>query len=127
MVDDADERLEGYLAQNPRARSEWEHREKLHGDPRVTKIGRWLRRTSLDELPQIWNVFAGEMSIVGPRPILPDEVGKYASSYELYTRMRPGITGLWQVSGRNNTTYAERVRLFPSTYEIGRCGWISTS
>ena len=111
MVEDADERLEGYLAQNPRARSEWEHREKLHGDPRVTKIGRWLRRTSLDELPQIWNVFAGEMSIVGPRPILPDEVGKYASSYELYTRMRPGITGLWQVSGRNNTTYAERVRL----------------
>ncbi len=111
MVDDADGRLERYLAQNPQARAEWEHREKLHGDPRITKIGRWLRRTSLDELPQIWNVFSGEMSIVGPRPMLPDEVGKYASSYEFYTRMRPGITGLWQVSGRNNTTYAERVRL----------------
>ena len=111
MVDDADRRLERDLAQNPHVRAEWERREKLHCDPRITRIGRWLRRTSLDELPQIWNVIRGEMSMVGPRPMLPDEVGKYESSYELYTRMRPGITGLWQVSGRNNTTYAERVRL----------------
>jgi Undecaprenyl-phosphate galactose phosphotransferase WbaP len=111
MVTDADRRLERYLADNPQARDEWEQTKKLQNDPRVTKIGRWLRRTSLDELPQIWNVFLGQMSIVGPRPIITDEVAKYAAIFRLYTRVRPGITGLWQVSGRNDTTYAERVSL----------------
>jgi len=111
MVIEGDRRLERYLAENPQARDEWEQTQKLNDDPRVTRIGRWLRWTSLDELPQIWNVFAGEMSIVGPRPIITEEAAKYAASFGLYTRVRPGITGLWQVSGRNNTTYAERVSL----------------
>jgi Undecaprenyl-phosphate galactose phosphotransferase WbaP len=111
MVVDADVQLERYLAENPQARDEWERDKKLRDDPRVTTVGRWLRRTSLDELPQLWNVFLGEMSVVGPRPIITDEVVKYDASFELYTRARPGITGLWQISGRNDTTYPERVAL----------------
>jgi Undecaprenyl-phosphate galactose phosphotransferase WbaP len=111
MVIDGDRRLERYLAEHPQAREEWERTKKLSDDPRVTRVGRWLRRTSLDELPQIWNVFLGEMSVVGPRPIITDEVAKYAATFRLYTRVRPGITGLWQVSGRNDTTYPERVAM----------------
>jgi Undecaprenyl-phosphate galactose phosphotransferase WbaP len=112
MVRDADKVLDKYLAANPRLREEWEKNHKLQNDPRVTtKIGRWLRRTSLDELPQLWNVLLGEMSLVGPRPIVKAEISKYGESFDLYTKVLPGITGLWQISGRNNTTYAERVRL----------------
>ena len=77
----------------------------------MTRIGRFLRKTSLDELPQLWNVIRGEMSLVGPRPIVSDEIVKYGPYYGLYTMVKPGITGLWQVSGRNNTTYDERVQL----------------
>jgi Undecaprenyl-phosphate galactose phosphotransferase WbaP len=111
MVVDAELQLEHYLAENPQARDEWESKKKLQEDPRVTSVGRWLRRTSLDELPQLWNVFLAEMSIVGPRPIITEEVAKYDDSFELYARARPGITGLWQISGRNDTTYPERVAL----------------
>ncbi len=112
MVIDADKVLDEYLAADPRLREEWEKNHKLQKDPRVTtKIGRWLRRTSLDELPQLWNVLLGEMSLVGPRPIVKAEISKYGESFDLYTKVLPGITGLWQVSGRNNTTYTERVRL----------------
>jgi len=111
MVADADAALARYLESNPVARREWEQDHKLKKDPRITRIGRILRKTSLDELPQLWNVLRGEMSLVGPRPIIEDEICKYADAYELYSRVQPGITGLWQVSGRNNTTYDERVEL----------------
>jgi Undecaprenyl-phosphate galactose phosphotransferase WbaP len=111
MMIDADKVLDKYLAAYPQLREEWEKNHKLRNDPRVTKIGRWLRLTSLDELPQLWNVLLGEMSLVGPRPIVQAEIGKYGESFDLYTKVLPGITGLWQISGRNNTTYAERVRL----------------
>jgi Undecaprenyl-phosphate galactose phosphotransferase WbaP len=111
MVKDADLVLERYLATNPLARSEWERDTKLKNDPRITRVGRWLRMTSLDELPQIWNVFTGEMGLVGPRPIVQAEIKKYQQCFDLYVRVTPGITGLWQISGRNNTTYGKRVDL----------------
>ncbi len=111
MVADADKVLERFLAANPKMREEWENNHKLKNDPRVTRIGRWLRKTSLDELPQLWNVLCGEMSLVGPRPIVKEEITKYEDGYDLYTKVVPGITGLWQISGRNNTSYATRVRL----------------
>jgi lipopolysaccharide/colanic/teichoic acid biosynthesis glycosyltransferase len=88
---------------------EWQRDHKLKNDPRITRVGRWLRRYSLDELPQLVNIFTGHMSLVGPRPIVHSEIARYSTSYDLYTRVTPGLTGLWQVSGRNNTTYTERV------------------
>jgi Undecaprenyl-phosphate galactose phosphotransferase WbaP len=109
MVVNADEVLEKYLGTDPLLRAEWEANHKLKIDPRVTWIGSFLRKTSLDELPQLWNVLCGEMSLVGPRPIVEAEIDKYADEYEYYVDVLPGITGLWQVSGRNNTTYPERV------------------
>lgn len=111
MVRNADEVLEAYLQQNPQARTLWDENRKLKDDPRITRMGKILRRTSLDELPQLWNVFRREMSLVGPRPIVDAEIGHYAEKFRLYTRVLPGITGLWQVSGRSNTTYEERVAL----------------
>jgi Undecaprenyl-phosphate galactose phosphotransferase WbaP len=111
MFENAGDVLEYYLEQHPELRLEWEQDQKLRYDPRVTRIGRFIRKTSLDELPQLWNVIRGEMSLVGPRPIVANEVEKYGPYYELYTIVKPGITGLWQVSGRNNTTYDERVQL----------------
>ena len=108
---DADAAPAKHLASNPAARREWEQDHKLKRDPRVTAIGQVLRKTSLDELPQLWNVLRGEMSLVGPRPIVADEIPKYADAYRIYSRVLPGITGLWRISGRNNTTYAERVEL----------------
>ncbi|MFN0017512.1 MAG: undecaprenyl-phosphate galactose phosphotransferase WbaP [Pirellulaceae bacterium] len=109
MVVNADEVLEAYLASDPLLRAEWEANHKLKDDPRITWIGKFLRKTSLDELPQLGNVIRGEMSLVGPRPIVVAEIDKYADDYEYYVDVLPGITGLWQVSGRNNTTYPERV------------------
>jgi Undecaprenyl-phosphate galactose phosphotransferase WbaP len=111
MVQNADKILEEHLAANPLLRAEWEANHKLKRDPRVTRIGMFLRQTSLDELPQLWNVVRGEMSLVGPRPIVEAEIDKYADHYEYYVEVAPGLTGLWQVSGRNNTTYQERVAL----------------
>lgn len=111
MVRDADALLNGYLERHPELRAEWERDHKLKDDPRVTWIGSLLRRTSLDELPQLWNVLNGEMSLVGPRPIVADEIPKYGDRFGLYQKVRPGMSGLWQVSGRNDTTYAERVAL----------------
>ena len=98
-----------YLAEHPEMRAEWDAKHKLLDDPRVTPLGRVLRKSSLDELPQLFNVLKGEMSLVGPRPIVESEIPRYDDAYELYCRVRPGVAGLWQVSGRNNTTYAERV------------------
>jgi len=111
MHADADSLLTNLLESNAEVRSEWEKSQKLRRDPRVTRTGRFLRKTSLDELPQLWNVLRGEMSLVGPRPIVDAEVAKYHEVYKLYRRVRPGISGLWQVSGRSNTTYEERVAM----------------
>jgi Undecaprenyl-phosphate galactose phosphotransferase WbaP len=111
MILDADRKLEEYLAKNPEMRLEWEADHKLRNDPRITRLGKYLRRFSLDELPQLWNVIKGEMSLVGPRPIVRDEIQHYGDRFDPYTWVRPGITGLWQVSGRNDTTYLERVSL----------------
>lgn len=111
MAVNAEALLQQYLAENPAMREEWEKDQKLRHDPRVTRIGDFLRRTSLDELPQLWNVMKGEMSLVGPRPIVNAEIAKYGPIFSAYTRVKPGMTGLWQVSGRNDTTYAYRVQL----------------
>jgi Undecaprenyl-phosphate galactose phosphotransferase WbaP len=109
MVKDADNRLEEILASDPRAREEWEASHKLKNDPRVTKIGKFLRRTSFDEFPQILNILKGEMSLVGPRPVVEAEVEKYGEKYSRIFSVRPGLTGLWQVSGRSDIDYTERV------------------
>jgi undecaprenyl-phosphate galactose phosphotransferase len=103
--------LEAYLAKHPAAREEWQRDFKLKDDPRITRIGRFLRKTSLDELPQLFNVILGHMSLVGPRPIVADEIAKYEEYIYDYYLVRPGITGLWQVSGRNDIGYQKRVEL----------------
>ena len=109
MVQNAAEILELSLASNPELRNEWAANQKLRNDSRITRIGEILRKTSLDELPQLWNVIKGEMSLVGPRPIVGSEVAKYKAAFSIYMKTTPGLTGLWQVSGRNHTTYAERI------------------
>ena len=108
---DADARLKAHLERNPEAAREWKDCQKLKNDPRITFIGRFLRKWSIDELPQLLNVVRGDMSIVGPRPIVRSEIEKYAEHFALYASVRPGITGLWQVSGRSGTSYDERVSL----------------
>lgn len=111
MVVDAEEKLEDYLKANPKAAAEWACAHKLSNDPRINKLGHFLRVTSMDELPQIWNVLKGEMSFVGPRPVVTKELEKYKSNVAAYLVQKPGITGLWQVSGRNDISYDERVAL----------------
>lgn len=111
MVVDAEEKLRIYLAENPAAAAEWARDHKLTKDPRITRLGAFMRKTSLDELPQIWNVIRGDMSFVGPRPIVRVELHKYGLHRPLYKSMTPGITGLWQVSGRNDVSYDDRVQL----------------
>jgi Undecaprenyl-phosphate galactose phosphotransferase WbaP len=111
MVLNSEEVLRNLLANDPAAREEWNLDFKLKNDPRITKIGGFLRRTSLDELPQLWNVLKGEMSLVGPRPIVEAELARYADDADYYMMVKPGMTGLWQISGRNNIDYATRVYL----------------
>jgi Undecaprenyl-phosphate galactose phosphotransferase WbaP len=111
MYEGAEEILAAHLATHPEARQEWETMRKLKDDPRMTPLGKWLRRTSLDELPQLWHVLRGEMSLVGPRPIYEDDAARYGNRYALYKQVDPGITGIWQVSGRNELTYDERVAM----------------
>jgi exopolysaccharide production protein ExoY len=111
MVVDGEAALQAHLAGYPEACSEWRIRQKLTHDPRVTPLGQLLRTTSLDELPQLINVLQGEMSLVGPRPIVPDEVPRYGEHIRAYTAVKPGLTGLWQISGRSNCSYEERVTL----------------
>lgn len=106
MVVDADDRLQSYLEANPEARAEWDLTQKLRNDPRVTRFGRILRACSMDELPQLFNVVKGEMSLIGPRPMLPEQQAMYSG--DAYFRLRPGITGLWQVAGRNRTSFTDR-------------------
>jgi exopolysaccharide production protein ExoY len=111
MYKDSDQLLEQYLSTNPEARREWSETHKLRKDPRVTPMGRLLRKTSLDEIPQLINVLAGDMSVIGPRPIVDKEKAKYGMYLQTYSYAMPGITGLWQVSGRCDVTYEERVQL----------------
>jgi len=109
MVKDADEKLEAVLEADPRLREEWEACHKLKDDPRVTKIGKLLRRTSFDEFPQLLNILRGDMSLVGPRPVTDQEIEKYGENARRILTVTPGLTGLWQVSGRSDTDYKERV------------------
>jgi Undecaprenyl-phosphate galactose phosphotransferase WbaP len=111
MYANADERLEHILAEDPAKKAEWELKHKLTDDPRVTPLGRILRKTSLDELPQFWNVLTGQLAVIGPRPIMEMERDHYGDDYELVSRAKPGITGLWQVSGRSSTTFETRIFL----------------
>ena len=106
MVMDAEARMRAHLARDPAARAEWEETQKLKSDPRVTPLGRMIRKTSLDELPQLWNVLRGDMSLVGPRPMMPEQARLYPG--RAYYSLRPGITGFWQISSRNETSFAGR-------------------
>jgi undecaprenyl-phosphate galactose phosphotransferase len=124
MYRDSRERLNKILRADPGAKQEWETYFKLKNDPRITRMGNFLRSTSLDELPQIFNVLRGEMSLVGPRPVLQDEITQYYKEcVDYYHMVRPGITGLWQVSGRNNVDYDVRVRL-DSWYVLNWSVWL---
>ena len=112
MYMNSDEILQKYLAENPKAKKEWDEFKKLHDyDPRVTKAGRIMRRTSLDELPQLLNVLKGEMSLVGPRPYLPREIGDMGEFYKIIIQTVPGITGYWQVNGRSDVTFEGRLKM----------------
>lgn len=116
MVSDSDRILTSYLDQNPAAAAEWAQAQKLRYDPRVTWIGRVLRCSSLDELPQFWNVLVGDMSVVGPRPMMPSQRDLYPG--QAYYALRPGVTGLWQIGARNNTSFASRARFDADYYQI---------
>ncbi|MEO9781806.1 MAG: sugar transferase [Sedimentitalea sp.] len=111
MVPNSEERLKDHLASDPEAAREWSESFKLRNDPRITPIGKFLRKSSLDELPQFWNVLLGEMSLVGPRPVSRDELQMYSINLKSYLSMSPGITGPWQVSGRNSLSYKQRVAI----------------
>jgi lipopolysaccharide/colanic/teichoic acid biosynthesis glycosyltransferase len=111
MVPDADSRLQAVLESCAEASREWDLTQKLTNDPRITPLGKFIRSTSIDELPQLINIIRGDMSLVGPRPISFNERLRYGEYFDVYTRVRPGLTGLWQTSGRSNTTYAERIQL----------------
>lgn len=111
MVPNAQEVLQNLLDTSPEARAEWDKDFKLKNDPRITPIGSFLRKTSLDELPQLWNVLKGEMSLVGPRPVISEELDRYGERAVHYLQAKPGMTGLWQVSGRNDVDYESRVYL----------------
>ena len=111
MVHQSDRKLEQILSESPKLAQEWSRQFKLDNDPRITPLGRFLRKTSLDELPQLWNVLCGDMAIVGPRPIVEEEISKHGSAYEEIISVKPGLTGLWQVSGRNELSYDERIRI----------------
>ncbi|WP_246849488.1 sugar transferase [Rubellimicrobium arenae] len=116
MVTDADARLEEHLRNNPTARAEWDETQKLKSDPRITRIGHILRKCSLDELPQLWNVLKGDMSLVGPRPMMPSQAAMYPGT--AYFALRPGVTGPWQVSERNESSFAARAS-YDSAYLNG--------
>lgn len=111
MAVDAEERLQRLLATDAEARAEWSAQHKLKVDPRITSLGDFLRKSSLDELPQLFNVLVGDMELVGPRPVVQAEAARYGRRFRDYCAVRPGITGLWQVSGRSNTTYRRRVAM----------------
>ena len=111
MRSNADEYLRSYLETRPKMKAEWETYHKLKNDVRITRVGKFLRRLSLDELPQLWNVLKGEMSLVGPRPIVQKEVTHYGATFNAYKQVLPGLTGLWQISGRNELKFSQRKKL----------------
>lgn len=111
MVIDGEARLKKLLSEDPAAAEEWAKDFKLRKDPRITRVGRFIRATSLDELPQLWNVLRGDMSLIGPRPVTEAEIPMYGCNADAYRSVRPGMTGVWQVSGRNSLSFAERVEL----------------
>lgn len=111
MVPDAEQRLNAILETDPEARREWAESRKLKRDPRITKFGNFLRKSSLDELPQLWNVLVGDMSMVGPRPVTLDELRLYGDAAEIYMLMRPGLTGPWQIAGRGEVSYDARIQM----------------
>ncbi|MCD4671767.1 MAG: undecaprenyl-phosphate galactose phosphotransferase WbaP [Anaerolineaceae bacterium] len=123
MLVNADQMLQEYLAENPEKREEWDRYQKLHEDPRITRVGVWLRRFSIDELPQLWNVLQGQMSLVGPRPIMLNQETQYGDNLKHYVRVLPGITGMWQISGRNHTTFAQRAD-FDLNYVMNWSIWL---
>jgi lipopolysaccharide/colanic/teichoic acid biosynthesis glycosyltransferase len=122
MVHNADEMLESLIANCPQMRAEFESNFKLKDDPRITWIGRFLRLTSLDEFPQFWNVLVGDMSMVGPRPLVPEELYKYGNRIDKILTIRPGLTGLWQVSGRNDIPYPQLVQI--DVYYVNQRNWL---
>ncbi|MEL7548083.1 MAG: sugar transferase [Pseudomonadota bacterium] len=122
MIPDAEAKLKVLLETDAAAAKEWEETRKLRADPRVTKLGHFLRKSSLDELPQLWNVIRGEMSLVGPRPIVREELERYGLNSIFYFMVRPGVTGAWQVNGRSNASYEERVKL-DKDYTLRRSFW----
>lgn len=122
MVNNADEMLESLIVNSPQMREEFEDNFKLKDDPRVTWIGKFLRLTSLDEFPQFWNVLKGDMSVVGPRPLVPEELRKYGNRIDTVLMIRPGLTGLWQVSGRNDIPYPQRVQI--DVYYVHCRNWL---
>lgn len=127
MSADADAVLQKYLAQDPELAAEWAATQKLKNDPRLTRAGHFLRKWSLDELPQILNILKGEMTLVGPRPIVASEKTKYGRYFEEYCEVKPGLTGLWQTSGRNDTTYSQRVaydHYYINHWSLGLDLWI---
>lgn len=126
MIDGADQVLENYLNSCPISRAEYEEFFKLKHDPRITRIGRLLRTTSLDELPQFWNVLVGDMSVVGPRPLVKSELIRYGSVISKVLSVRPGIAGIWQVSGRNDIPYAKRVQI-DASYVKRMSFWLDVS
>ncbi|MCE1254154.1 MAG: sugar transferase, partial [Anaerolineae bacterium] len=111
MYQNGDEILKKEMSENPVSQQEWDQFQKLKNDPRITRMGKFLRAYSLDELPQLWNVFRGEMSLVGPRPIMVEQQQKYGCHLRDYICVLPGLTGLWQISGRNQTSFSRRVQL----------------
>ena len=123
MIKDADEVLKKYLEENEEARKEFEEFQKLQNDPRITKLGNILRKTSLDELPQMLNILKGDVSFVGPRPIVDGEIDKYGEKREKFLSVKPGLTGYWQVNGRSNTSYEDRINM--ELYYVDNCSlWL---
>lgn len=122
----ADHILDEYLENYPVARGEWEQTQKLRSDPRITRVGKWIREFSLDELPQLFNILKGDMSLVGPRPILLEQEERYGAAIDVYRNVRPGLTGFWQVSGRNHTTFYQRT-LYDTYYVRNWSVWLDTT
>ncbi|MEM6627328.1 MAG: sugar transferase [Pseudomonadota bacterium] len=123
MVIDAPMKLQAHLDANPTAAHEWARYQKLKSDPRITPIGGFVRKTSLDELPQLWNIIKGDMSIVGPRPILISQIDKHGDHFDAYKSVKPGVTGLWQINGRNETSFEERAK-FDAEYAANWSFWL---
>lgn len=125
MREDGERVMAEYLAGNASAQEEWAETQKLKEDPRITRVGKWVRKFSVDELPQLYNILKGDMSVVGPRPILVEQKKLYGEGLEVYTSVRPGLTGFWQVSGRNRTSFCQRA-IYDVYYVRNWSVWLDT-